>query len=122
MVRSPGPGVILCLVMFRILLTLLACATAAQSAGFQPADYQKLRSVGSVQFSPDGLRLAYSVTRNDGPRSSLSQLWIMTLADGKSISMSAGDEPSGSPEWSPDGKYLYFTDQATEKIHKINLK
>jgi hypothetical protein len=72
--------------MFRILFTLLACAAAACPAGFQSADFQKLRSVGTVEVSPDGSRLAYTVIRNDGPRQPISQLWIMTLSDGKSIS------------------------------------
>jgi dipeptidyl aminopeptidase/acylaminoacyl peptidase len=102
-------AVILGLNMLRILWMLLACAAAAHSAGFQSADFQKLRSVGTVQFSPDGSRLAYSVTRNDGPRQPVGQLWIMTLADGKSICLSAGDEPSGNPEWSPDGKWIAYT-------------
>src|SRR6516162_7235008 len=99
---------ILGLNMLRISWMLFACA-AAGAAGFQPADFQKLRSVDTVQFSPDGSRLAYTITRNDGPRQPIGQLWIMTLADGKSICLSAGDEPSGSPEWSPDGRWIAYS-------------
>jgi len=95
--------------MFRIPLMLLACAAAAYPTGFQSTDVQKLRSVGTVKFSPDGSRLAYTITRNDGPRKSFGQLWIMTLVDGKSICLSAGDEPSGSPEWSPDSQWIAYS-------------
>ena len=94
--------------MRRMTWILFLCA-AAYSAGFQSADLLKLRSVGTVQFSPDGLHLAYTVTRNDGPRQSISQLWIMTLADRQSICLSAGDEPSGNPEWSPDGRWIAYS-------------
>lgn len=94
--------------MLRITWILLAC-TAAHAAGFQSADFQKLRSVGTVQFSPDGSRLAYTVTRNDGPRQPVGQLWIMTLPDSQSICLSAGDEPSGNPVWSPDGKWIAYS-------------
>jgi dipeptidyl aminopeptidase/acylaminoacyl peptidase len=95
--------------MFRIFLILVAAAAAAYPAGFQPAGFQKLRSVGTVEFSPEGARIAYTVTRNHGPRQPIGQLWIMTVADGKSICLSEGDDPSGSPEWSPDGKWIAYS-------------
>lgn len=69
----------------------------------------KLRSVGAVEFSPDGSRIAYVVTRNDGPRQAIGQLWIMTLADGKSICLSDAEDPSGNPLWSPDGKWIAYS-------------
>ena len=94
--------------MLRKLWLLLACAGAAYPAGFQSSDLLKLRSVGAVEFSPDGSRIAYVVTRNDGPRQALGQVWIVTLADGKSICLSEGDEPTGNPLWSPDGKWIAY--------------
>ena len=33
----------------------------------------------------------------------------MTLADRKSICLSAGNEASGDPEWSPDGKWIAYS-------------
>src|SRR5450432_1840880 len=95
--------------MFRIVFAFLICAALAQPSGFQSSDFLKLRAVGAVQFSPDGARLAYSITRNDGPRRPYGQLWIMTLADGKSTCLSSGNEPSSNLEWSPDGKWISYT-------------
>src|ERR1700733_1200645 len=98
--------------MYRTFLVSIVAAILApgvSAAGFQSSDVLKLRSAGSVEFSPDGTRIAYTVTRGDGPRRPYDQLWIMTLADGKSISLSSGDEPSSGPGWSPDGKRITYS-------------
>ena len=39
----------------------------------------------------------------------------MTVADGKSIRLSSGDEPSGNPEWSPDGKWISYSGRLGDK-------
>jgi dipeptidyl aminopeptidase/acylaminoacyl peptidase len=101
--------------MHRILFVLAGCASLGFPSGFQSADFLKLRSVGTVLFSPDGARVAYSITRNDSNRRPFGQLWIMTVADGKSICLSTGDEPSGNPEWSPDGKWISYSGKAGDK-------
>ena len=54
--------------MLKAIAILTAAAGLLFSANFIPEDFTKLRSVGTVQFSPDGSRIAYTVTRNDGPR------------------------------------------------------
>jgi dipeptidyl aminopeptidase/acylaminoacyl peptidase len=95
--------------MSRVTLLAILVAAVVQAAGFKSSDSLAMRSVGSVQFSPDGARIAYVVTRNDGPRRPFGQLWIMTVADGKTICLSSGDDSSGNPEWSPDSKWIAYS-------------
>jgi dipeptidyl aminopeptidase/acylaminoacyl peptidase len=101
-----------------------ACVVAAvivesQSAfaqdRLQSSDLLQLRSVATVQLSPDATRVAYTVENNDGPGRPYTQLWIMTLADGKTIRLGGEKEPSGDPLWSPDGRWVAYRGRAAGK-------
>src|SRR5437867_11052849 len=95
--------------MHRFFVSLFTIAAAcAQTRGLESADLLKLRSVGELQWSPDASRIAYAVSNNDGPLRPYSQLWIMTVADGKSIRLAVEKESSSGPEWSPDGQWIAY--------------
>ena len=93
---------------FLVFICLAAAAACAQSQTFSSGDLYKLRSAGDVSLSPDGARLAYSVTRNDVPGRPYSQLFVMTLADGRSTAFSKEKEHSENPAWSPDGRWIAY--------------
>ncbi len=88
-----------------LLLVAIAASVTAQPRGLESNDLLKMRAVGAVQFSPDGSRLAYTVENNDQPGRPYSQLWIMTVADGKSINLG---EKTGGPEWSSTGDWIAY--------------
>jgi dipeptidyl aminopeptidase/acylaminoacyl peptidase len=90
------------------LVLMITGAATAQTRGVQSSDLLKLRSVGEVKLSADGSRLAYTVINNDGPGRPYSQLWIMTVVDGKSIKLGTDKDPSSNPEWSPDGQWIAY--------------
>ncbi|MCC6394721.1 MAG: S9 family peptidase, partial [Bryobacterales bacterium] len=92
---------------FRYLLALaIAWQASAQSGRLQSSDQYKLRSVGAVRFSPDGARIAYTVSYNDGPGRPYSKIEILTLAGGAHIQISGGS--SSNPVWSPDSRKIAY--------------
>jgi Tol biopolymer transport system component len=90
-------------------------ARAQVSNALQPSDYQKLRSVGQAEISPDGKLVAYTIVRFDRPGRPCGQLWVMDLATKKSVRMGAENEGSGGPVWSPDGKWIAYFGTAEAK-------
>ncbi|MGH9834698.1 MAG: hypothetical protein ACRD9Y_16900, partial [Blastocatellia bacterium] len=91
----------------------------AQTSGLQSSDIYQLRSVSDVQLSPDGARIAYSVTNNDKPGSPYSQLWLMDVASGKTTQVEGA---SGGARWSPDGKLIAFSGRAGDNSGLIVVR
>ncbi len=80
-----------------------------------PDDYFRLGDVGEPRISPDGRWIAYTVTTQDlEADESRSQIWMVPAAGGDPIPLSAEDQDSSSPRWSPDGKYLGFLSSRNE--------
>src|SRR3977135_826120 len=86
------------------LIGLLTLATVSGAQGLSSSDLSRLRSVGSVELSPDGRRIAYTVTMRDRPGPPYGQLWIMDDATQKSVRVGGEKDSGGGPLWSPDGK------------------
>jgi dipeptidyl aminopeptidase/acylaminoacyl peptidase len=98
-------------------LVILAVSTVAVAAPAQTAekraltiaDLYDIKGVGDPQYSPDGKRIAFTVTEFDMKKGkSNSDIYIMN-ADGSAIRRltwrKGGDY---HPRWSPDGKWLLF--------------
>jgi len=92
---------------------------AAAQDRLQSTDLLRLRSVSAVQLSPDAARVAYSVENNDGDGRPYTQLWVMTLADGKSVRFGGDKEPSGDPQWAPDSQWIAYRGRAGGKAGLI---
>ena len=91
----------------------------AQSSGLQSDDLYRLRSVGDTQISPDGSRIAYSVTNNDRPGAPYAQLWLMDVAGGKTTQIEGA---SGGARWSPDGKLIACFGRVSDKSGLIVVR
>src|SRR5258708_11882169 len=87
---------------------LLALAPFGGAQGLSSGDLSRLRSVGSVELSPDGRRIAYTVIMRDRPGRPYGQLWIMDVATQKSVRVGGEKDSGGGPLWSADGKWFAF--------------
>lgn len=98
---------------FRYLLALaIVWQASAQSGRLQSSDLYKLRSVGEVRFSPDGARIAYTVSYNDGAGRPYSRIGILTPASGTHVEISG---KSSNPVWSPDNLKIAYEGEAGGK-------
>ncbi|MEP6570706.1 MAG: S9 family peptidase [Acidobacteriota bacterium] len=75
-------------------------------------DLMKVAAVGSPRISPDGSRVAYTVSEvkmePDKEWKAVTQVWVVPIAGGKAMQYTRGDKSSTAPEWSPDGRRLGF--------------
>lgn len=95
-------------------LVLLAGPVSAQTAprAMQLADWYRVVSVGSPAVSPDGQRVAMTVTRAvEAENKRHSEIWVVSTAGGEAQRWTAPGAESSNPRWSPDGKVLLFTSQ-----------
>src|SRR5947209_3288948 len=100
---------------FVVLAVALSSSAVLAQTRLQSGDLLKLRSVSSVAVSPDGSRVAYTVDNNDGPGRPYGQLWVMTVADGKTVRVGGERDSSGNPVWSADGQSLVYRGRVDDK-------
>jgi dipeptidyl aminopeptidase/acylaminoacyl peptidase len=100
---------------FVCLVVLLIYAQVSGAQGLSSTDLARLRSVASVELSPGGHRIAYSVTMRNRPGRPWSQLWVMDLDTKKSVRVGGEKDSGGGPLWSPEGKWLAFDGHRGEK-------
>jgi dipeptidyl aminopeptidase/acylaminoacyl peptidase len=89
------------------LLTLTA--TAAEKRAFQIEDLYRLKGVQHLALSPDGAKLAFEVSSQDLKAAKRStQIWILEVGTGATKQLTFSGKADTAPQWSKDGKTLYF--------------
>lgn len=85
----------------------------AQTGRLESRDLHRLRSAGTVRLSPDGSRLAYTISHNERLGKPYSQIEILPLAGGGGVRLSGAT--SSNPAWSPDSKRIAYQGESGGK-------
>ena len=93
-----------------LLVVFILISWAGVNAGDMTFDdLYGVTKISDPQISPDGSRIAFTVTTTDlDADKSVSHIWTVN-ADGTGLTpYTSGDRSCSSPRWSPDGSQLYF--------------
>lgn len=113
-------------------VTMTATTTIAAQNARHPMtfdDVMSLRSLGSVEMSPDGRTIAYTVSDWIHPAagsasetpSRRSHIWIVNTGGGAPHQLTFSDQGESSPKWSPDGRTIAFVSSRGEPGQKSQI-
>lgn len=98
---------------------LMLTPTPAVTQGLTPEQVVSLRAVSAVAMSPDGSRVAFTVSQprdeSEDRGSAYSELHLMPVGGGEAHVIVRAPSSAASPQWSPDGRTLTFA--ATLPMH-----
>ena len=109
--------------LFLFAITLSASVRANDSDSLEPRtrdgkrlltalDLMKVATVSAPRISPDGTRVAYTVsetkTEKDKEWKPVVQVWVVPTGGGEARQFTRGEKSSTAPDWSPDGTMLAF--------------
>lgn len=100
-------------VAFAFPATILAQQPAKH--GMTPADWYKVTTVSSPTLSPDGSKVAFTVTTvREAENRRHSEVWVVGTQGGDPMRYTSPSFESSAPRFSDDGKILYFTSERPE--------
>jgi len=105
-------------------LFALPAALAAEPAPIMLEDFHRLAEVAGPSFSPDGNRVAYSVSLNDAKQDAAkSDLWTVAWTGGAPVRITDTPEASESqPRYTADGRWIIYLSDAGVKTAAVDAK
>ena len=96
--------------LLSVVICLATVHASAQKKAFAIEDLYNIHPVGAPVVSPDGKRIAHTLTSYDLPKGkSMTDIYVMD-ADGKnSTNITDNDKSNSNPIWTADSKSIYYT-------------
>src|ERR1700759_5320350 len=89
-----------------------AVVAAQGKRAFTPADWYKVTTVSAPALSPDGGKVAFTVTTvRESENRRHNEVWLVPTGGGEPQRYTSPGFESSAPRFSDDGKTLYFTSQ-----------
>lgn len=90
-------------------VTLPWAARAAEPRVLEVEDLFRSQRVGDPQISPDGRRIAYTITTVDKAENRTdSDIWVVPADGGEPRRLASSPKHDRHPRWSPDGQSIVF--------------
>ncbi|HSS48895.1 MAG TPA: S9 family peptidase, partial [Thermoanaerobaculia bacterium] len=99
----------------KIGLFLLLTLTATAQAQLTPERALDRRGISDLRLSPDGSRLAFTVSEPPKGDTRNTDIWMLDLRTKEVRRFATSAKEDHSPRWSPDGKRLAFLSNRDEK-------
>ena len=113
-----------------VFFVLLAFAVYAQQQTLTPEMVVSLKIISAATIDPSGKNIAYLLTSprgaDDEAGSRYSELFVIPASGGTARQFTFRPNNVTSPQWSPDGKWIYFTSRRKEfdeqnEVYRIPL-
>ncbi len=102
-------------------LALAALAVTSAAAPLTPGQTLDRRTIGELDFSPDGSRLVFTVTEPVKGAARARALWLMDVSTGQLRQLTFSGKSDGAPRWAPDGRSIVFVSDRDGGSHLYRL-
>ncbi len=101
--------ILLCSLILSPILPVTSGLSAQQKHPIGIDAYIGLKTVGDPQLSPDGQRVAFTLTSTLlQDNKSVTKIWLADLNSGRTTQLTSGSGSDHNPRWAPDGKSVVF--------------
>lgn len=110
---------------FVVMLVFALTLTFADKRAFTISDYYKIKRIGDLDLSPDGKKIAFTLTSYNFEKGESSRaIWVMDVHGKEKLQLTSGEKHDRSPIWSPDARTIAFISDRSGKdqLYLISVK